>query len=71
MSIDEENLDSSSLGAAGESAVSYVFTRFGWSVSKPNPDRGTDLEVTPGDRHFPLGVQVKTGKSFFPEKRSG
>ncbi|MFQ8745923.1 MAG: DUF4365 domain-containing protein [Bifidobacterium longum] len=68
MSIDEENLDSSSLGAAGESAVSYVFTRFGWSVSKPNPDRGTDLEVTPGDRHFPLGVQVKTGKSFFQKR---
>ena len=65
MTNDADVLNSNSLGSVGENAVKGLFLKFGWTVSKPDPDFGIDLEISPTDRHFPFAVQVKTGQSYF------
>lgn len=65
MTNDVNTLNSNSLGSVGENVVKGIFLKFGWTVSKPDPDFGIDLEVSPKDRHYPFAVQVKSGQSFF------
>lgn len=60
-------------GASGESYVAGKLQEMGWSLGKILPDAGTDLLAISNDEGYPLGVQVKTGKSFFchPAKENG
>jgi hypothetical protein len=57
-----------SLGDIGERAVSFKLSKFHWNVLPSNNlDEGTDLFVMTSDvdQHGALGVQVKTGPSYF------
>ena len=64
-----------SIGDIGEHAVSLELSKFHWNVLPSNNlDEGTDLIVMTSDvhRHGALGVQVKTGTSYFRRpKRDG
>ena len=60
-----------SIGAAGESFVTGWLQLMGWSVGKVSPDSGTDLLAMPSNEGsgvgYALGIQVKTGCSYFSE----
>ena len=62
-------------GTGGQSEVRSKFEYLGWAVmANPDHDNGTDLVISPRDeRRFELGmymgVQVKTGISYFKRKK--
>lgn len=63
------------LGARGEAAVEWQFTKLGWgAIGSARHDLGTDLFLLARDDRgydlgLPVGAQVKTGSSFFTEPK--
>lgn len=64
---------SDSVGLSGELHAKNLFHDLGWKIAEDMQDVGTDFYVSPTDQQGELlglmmGVQVKTGRSYFQSK---